>query len=260
MSSIVSVNYNINQDSHQANGLVGFWPLTEVSGIKAVDKLSKKNNASLSALSVRNISQLGRSCSFNGTVTGYYILTDEIVHNIGTGDFSVTIEIVRPTAPTATGTLESLVGFGNYAPALGYGNGMEYVPYGNLCYYWLGWNDFGMNIPIGRPSFLAYVRRSNVMYGYINDVMCPNAFSNSNILGNVQLVFGRSGVLYLNDYTTCSMKNIRFYNKALTQQEISNIYTYPNDIWLPSPKKIIYSIPSSGFKPYFARPQMTWNI
>jgi hypothetical protein len=251
----------LNIHSPQARGLVSFWPMDNVAGVNLTNEISKLDLLVLTTSSILGVSALGKSINFRGSSNSDYAITStSINHNIGTGDFTVVANVVRPTSSDAGYFIRSVLGFSNYNPVFGFGNGTSGIVEGSLGMYWGGFFDFGKVLPICVPCVVSYSRKGTTVSASINGIPCPNSTTNSSSISNSQIVIGRSGVTYDFDYICYPMNGIRLYNRCLTYEEIFGIYTNPEDLWIPPPKKIIYSIPASGFKPYFVRPQTNLNI
>ncbi len=202
-------------------GLVGYWSFNEGTSTKAHDFSGNRNDGTFFSSPLWTAGKMGSALSFNGA----YVTTPTINHNIGTGDFtySAWVRLLPGSSHTGGATLWGVVANDDYSPVMAIGDGTS-LPLGNLAMYWGGWFDFGSTISLTRWAHITMVRRTGVITGYVNGIAAPNTSSNSNSMSNAQFVIGRSGVTYTADPFPGTIDEVRVYNRALTNAEISTLY------------------------------------
>ena len=204
-------------------GLVGYWDLSKESLKSATvlaDKTPYGNNgtsANTPVFTTDRHGQAGKAMSFNGSSDK--ITFSSFAHNIGTGDFTISAW-VYPTV--VSGGWDAIFGIG----ADGFSEPGFYISSSKLQVYWLtgAYTDvFNTTLTNNTWYHFILLRSSGTVKAYINGVQETTTYSRSNNVGTTDIAYiGFDGGAGTN--ISGSISDVRIYNRALTQVEITQLY------------------------------------
>lgn len=206
------------------NNFKGVWHLANPTN--PVDSLGVSNgtNHSVSATT----GQIDGGGDFGNGVSLEYISTPTINHNIGTGDFTYSAWVF-PTAYYTTisgATVTGILGNSNYSPTF-FTSGNSGTGHA-LGYYWGGWQDFGVDVPLNTWSYVTMKRSSGVISGYINGTVGPTTHSLSSSMVNAGYVIGISGTSYFPDHFPGKIDDVRISSTARSADWIKTEFNNQN--------------------------------
>lgn len=210
---------------------VAWWLLNEGTGNVAFDYSGNGHNGTInSGVSWTSAGYSGTGAYFNGT-TG--------------GDIAIGSPFSESTNWTATmwvnrwGTKNSsvLVGGQSYALKLEQSSDSSHVGY-----TWYSHTDYELNYvtPLNSWVHLAFVETSAGVSLYTNGVLAAS-LANTASLNATTIGFGLTAAT--SDYLDATLDDVRLYNQALTQQQISNIYDYGRITPIPT---VTLTSPTNG--------------
>jgi prepilin-type N-terminal cleavage/methylation domain-containing protein len=178
--------------------------------------LSGKNNNGTLVNGTGYNSANGGSLVFDGV--NDHILTSNILHNIGSSDFTYSLWVYPVSLKVPGATIVGFIGNGEYSPVFGFDlNGFP----SQLGYYWGGWRGFGTTLQLNQWHYVVMTRQGTEIKGFVNAVLCPTTWTGQNQnMANSSNVIGRSGVVYTPDIFKGNISNVKIYNRALTTSEI----------------------------------------
>jgi hypothetical protein len=238
-NELASTSFGQTNNKTFSSGLTGYWKMdetswaTDCSTTSVTDSSGNGNNGkpcpNASAATVA-AGKFGNGGSFDGT-NDYVDVPDATTLNPGTADFTVSFW----TNPSAVTSGASFLGKGFVGSGPGYGFRIS----GTSPSFWAA---DGSNVTeITHSQVLSTstwyhivgVRKNNVMSIYVNGVLGSTtgdaAYNITSNGGSPTLNFGArsSGAA---GFSAGSLDEIRMYNKALSDQEIKQLY-----VWAPGP-------------------------
>lgn len=136
---------------------------------------------------------------------------------------------------------------------------VEKAPFGNINYDGTGANT----LATGVWYHLAITFSSSAgLIGYVNALVDGNAASGGSSLsavsGTSKITVGNNQPTNPTRYINGEVVDARFYDRALTQREITQIYRNPWQLFAPLSSPIFYSLPSTGTSiPTLSAPTVT---
>ena len=197
------------------NGLVGYWPFNG----NANDASGNGNNGTVNGatLTTDRFGNSGKAYSFDG-VDDFIETQNSIIPN--QGDFSINFWIY------------SSVNSGFFSEALSQGGTLQnstyigYTPAGKIR---LGggsnWSwDSNLNFPFGNWHMFTVTRTNSISYFYIDNILLDSSSLYVNPINSGKTIFGRQQNNSNNEFWNGEIDDIGIWNRALTQEEITNLY------------------------------------
>jgi uncharacterized protein (TIGR02145 family) len=209
------------------NGLVGWWPFNG----NANDESGNGNNGTVNGatLTTDRFGAANNAYSFDG-VNDYidYASGSSTSLNV-IGDF--TVSFWAKTSNTGS-TARTIISFGDQINSnsggiiIGINDGFPLGPYGRMCYATQGiWSQSTLAINDNVWHFIVISLQGSVMKLYIDNTLNNQTLNQLPTLswnGGRRIGAGNYGMLaFYKDL----LDDIAIYNRALTQQEITNLYT-----------------------------------
>lgn len=235
---LITLADKINPLSPQARGLVGCWPLNDGAGTIARDVVGR-NNSALSGFTTttRPPSPVGISLRFEGAQyinTGKNMLT---FFSASLGSFSCLVRPISAGNAVANVYLGKVIFGSNLDAARYFGLYQASVGGNDRIWVW-AWDSaerrVGIPYIVGQWIHVAWVHNGGVLYAYANGVMISST-ALGNIGGDYQVGIGG---LTTGQYFSGDIADVRIYNRALSADEIRDIYAHPQDLY-QSPRQII---------------------
>ncbi len=201
--------------SHRLNkGLVGFWLFNEGHGNKAYDLSRNKNTGTLTnmelpatAVSGWNPGRKGIGLNFDG-VDDYATLGS---NTFTLTDFSISAWINMSKAPNGYGTIVGSQVGGNYE--------LDVITDRRLLAYSQGGLFSSDYLNLNQWYHIVLAKNSNGSYLYINGILDASNANTTTI--NTKLQLGRWNT---SQYFPGSIDDVRIYKRALTAQEVLQLY------------------------------------
>jgi hypothetical protein len=235
------------------NGLVGYWPFNgnanDVSGngnngtVNGATLTTDRNGNANSAYSFDGVDDrifINNSIFDNGsnfTFSGWYFLNTNSNPNNGNNS-----HIILNTSP-----------HNGLGIALNWGSSNKYsISVGNGAPA-TSWNTLfnsqsNQNIEIQTWKFITLVKSSNTYSLYVNGVIDQTWIANNSIQSYLyKLYFGGCDPIISNEVINGNLDDIGIWNRALTQQEITNLY----NVSLPQTACLPANVPTSGLMGYW---------
>ena len=180
----------------------------------AVDDSGNNNNGTISG-AIATVGKIGGALSFDGVNDQVSIAT--LNHNIGTGDFTWSAWIY----PRRIGykTYEGVMSVGSYSPNLSVNPGGN----GQWGAYWGGARNSGDTITPDMWTHVTMAREGGIIRFYKNGIQMPMTHPVATSMANTIFRVGQNGN---NSYFYGDIDEVRFYNRALTQSEITEVYNF----------------------------------
>jgi type II secretory pathway pseudopilin PulG len=221
-TSTASSSVNLN------SGLVGYWKFDEGTGTTAYDSSGNTNNGTWygNNSGTSGHYSLGKIGPWSGAFAGStnYVVTPSVTHNIGTQDFTFAAWIYLNDYSSGDVTGPTIMSNGPYVPWFG----VDANQSGNnksLSYYWGGWHRFNTSLPLTTWTNVVLVRHAGVISAYLNAVKESTTYNDSSNMANNYMLFGESSTGGT-DHLHGLLDDARFYNRALSVAEISQLYSY----------------------------------
>ncbi len=201
------------------SGLAGYWPLDNGSGTSATDGSVNASNGTLTNGPTWTIGQIGGAVNFDGT-------DDYIVSSSSINFASLSFTVAGWAKRTSTGTYDIILGNGTYSgdsTVLQFGfNNLDKL----MCSFFA--NDLATSLTYTDSNWhhwvCAYNATTNFRAIYLDGVLVASDTAPIDYLG--------SGVIYLGDDSgvgssgsfSGQLDELRIYNRALSTDEISQLY------------------------------------
>jgi len=215
VSDLGTTTINASQKSSHTDGLVGYWSFDgyDISGTTAYDRSGNGNNGTLTNGPTKTIGKVGQAMDFDG-VNDY-------------------ISFTRPNTPNIT--LSAWVKNGSGAIYGNWQNSGNNVLWNGSSFAWVapGSNHgFGMCVAVSSPPInewthvaVTYSGNNNCVFYYNGVLISDNVTFIDNIGGPIPFSGGTETIgLANNQYYYGSIDEVRVYNRALSADEITNLY------------------------------------
>ena len=219
-------NAGESENPHLWKGLVGAWmPSLGVTGDTLRDVSGNGNDGTLTNMDAASdwvSTSKGLALDFDGTAGSTdHIVTQTIEHGVIYGDFTWSIWFYPTTSRPSGSTINGICAIGEYSPVFGWSpNGFN----DQLGYYWEGWKGFGIWPSLNSWNHGVMTRKNGVITGYLDGKIGSASYLKTSAMNNDRLVIGRSGVDYAPDPFGGRLTNFIFHNRALSPQEIQELY------------------------------------
>jgi sugar lactone lactonase YvrE len=210
---------------------MAWWLLNEGAGTIAYDYSGNGNYGTLGyGVSWTNAGYAGPVAYFDGTNGG-----DITIHS----PFSISANWTAAMWVNRWGTKNSsvLIGGSSYALKLEQASDSSHVGY---THYSVADSELNYVTPVNLWVHLAFVETSAGVSLYTNGVLAAT-LAKTNHLNATTIGFGLPAAT--TDYLDAMLNDVRLYNQALTQQQISNIYAYGRISPLPA---VTLTSPTNG--------------
>ncbi len=201
-------------------GLVGWWKLDEGSGTSAGDSSGQGNTGTLAASPGTPTWTTGKigsnALNFDGTDDN---VSATVVHNIGTGSFSMTAW-VKPNSLNAD--YRAIISDSAYSPGF-----FARLANGEFGLILDGTNELnsGQVLNIGEWQFLVGVRDGSAVKFFYNGAQTSsNNTSSANVGTSDNFEIGRDGLN--GDAFAGLVDDVRIYNRAISAAEVAKLYNY----------------------------------
>ena len=215
-----SVTFGGKSQKWLTDGLVGHWKMDESSWGSVVDSSGNGNNGTANGSVALGAGKFGNSASYNGT-DGYISVPSNSNFSFGTGDFAITL----------WANLNNTSGYQHFfnMPDQDTFCLKSYDVDNKIYFYSSGFNtysDISATYNNGEWSYITLIRKDQTAYIYVNGVLkgSKTGFTN-NVTANT-IKIGE----YASEYTNGKLDEMRVYNRALSPQEVSDLYH-----WAPGP-------------------------
>jgi sugar lactone lactonase YvrE len=191
-----------------------WWQLNEGAGTVAYDYSGNGHNGSINpGVSWTGAGHSGVGAYFDGTTGGDIVIGSP---------FTTTVNWTAIMWINRWGTKNSsvLIGGSSYALKLEQSGTADHVGY-----TWYGHTDYPLNYvsPLNSWVHLAFVETSAGVSLYTNGVLAASLINTAS-LNTTTIGFGLTAAT--TDYLDATLNDVRLYNQALTQQQISNIFAF----------------------------------
>ena len=202
------------------NGLIGHWTMdgpetrwtSETAGTEA-DASGNGNNGAITGMnraSATTPGRLGQALSFDGTDD--YVTVASMSHNIGTGDFTWAAWVY----PRALNQYGSIMDVGNFSP-----NMSVHAASNQWGAYWGGDLPSGNTLSTNNWYHLVMRRSGTTLSFYQDGVVTPTSYTVGTSMANGLFDIGLNGSG--GHYCNCKIDDVRFYNRALSADEIKKL-------------------------------------
>lgn len=231
LSDDLTINVAHSNTVAISNGLIGYWTfdggtinwngktIADVSGAGDTLTMNGYNTATNTAPIAGKI---GQALKFNGS-------SQDLSHsnisafNFGTGDFSVSFWM-KPSSPWGTGTTQAVLGQKTSDSFNGWQIYQDSGHPGYLDMRITQQNNFltASTIPTGTWTYVTFVRKNGNTYWYLNGSLNASGTNSASI--------SDSGLFYIGyaptwtAYYTGAFDDVRIYNRALSSQEVQELY------------------------------------
>ncbi|HEV2331032.1 MAG TPA: immunoglobulin domain-containing protein [Verrucomicrobiae bacterium] len=210
---------------------VAWWLLNEGTGTVAYDYSGNGHNGTINpGVSWTSAGYSGTGAYFDGTTGGDIAIGSAFSESV---NWTATMWVNR----WGTKNSSVLVGGQSYALKL-----EQSGDSGHVGYTWYSHNDYELNYvtPVNSWVHLAFVETSAGVSLYTNGVFAAS-LANTASLNATTIGFGLTAAT--TDYLDATLDDVRLYNQALTQQQVSNIYAYGRISPIPS---VTLTSPANG--------------
>jgi hypothetical protein len=210
-----------------SNGLIGWWPFNG----NANDESGKGNNGKVTtaSLTLDRKGSANSAYSFNGN--GSFIEVSSLINtDMCLNSFSFSFWVLRDRLTANQSYSESLISKGKNKLVISYDLGRTGQP--DLNYNGFGFDTYGKNygvyngiLPINKWAHIVCVKTANEFYYYIDNkkYVVPFNIDNQSVSDLKSTLFFGSG-----NYGG-KLDDIAYYNRALTDQEVTALYTGVNE-------------------------------
>jgi prepilin-type N-terminal cleavage/methylation domain-containing protein len=203
-------------------GLLGYWKFEETTGNQGFDSSENGNTASInnfdfSTQSVEGVR--GNAADFDGATNSFLINST----GIGTGDFSISVWINKNSQDFSHDTIASSARF-RFGPE----NGVDYLPKTDFNGGSTGRIEFTQR-SFNSWEHLVLVQEGLTTSAYLNGTFVENEILTTSVSIN-DVEFGRDSLSGIGgvDYFDGIIDELRLYNRALVQDEITTLYNQGN--------------------------------
>jgi len=226
--------FNSSQNNKVTNGLVGLWSFdgADMSGVTAYDRSGQGNNGTLTNGPTRTIGKVGQGISFDG-------VNDEITTTTNQGNgSSVKVFTISAWFKTSTASGKKIIGLENNQTGTD-SNSYDrqlYVGTDGKVYFYV--YDGSGKLAVSSSTFIDnnWHHAVGVSSGdggsiklYVDGVL-----QQTTAVGTIYALYGTSywriggykspAVMGVNGYFPGSLDDVRIYDRALTQSEITQLY------------------------------------
>ena len=210
------------------NGLIGYWPF---NGNANDESGNGKNGVKFQVSGTTDrFGNLNSAYSFDG-ISSYIEVTNSAGFDLGGNDFTISVWVNSQSNIVSQGT--HLISKSVNALVLGtYDNGSSGLPNTNAK-YGVGFDTYGKNygiypdiLPKTGWNHIVCVKSSSGYDYFINNQKYTLPFNLNNVSKsdiNSALFFGKKNGAYAGSNFSGYLDDIAIYNRALTQQEITNL-------------------------------------
>ena len=203
------------------NGLVGWWPFNG----NANDESGNGNNGTVNGATLTSdrFGNVNNAYDFNGNS---YIFSNN-VNNLPLGNNSRAFCLWMKTNVTSSPPNKDMFNWGSGTTT---SQRFGFTMYSGLPYFCAQNDDFYGNTPIGNNNwhFIVINYDGNLVSIFVDGILDASQSKNLNTVLN-DLIFGRSPLNHSSpSYYTGTLDDIGIWNRALTQQEITDLYSAVN--------------------------------
>jgi sugar lactone lactonase YvrE len=210
---------------------VAWWLLNEGTGTVAFDYSGNGHNGTINpGVTWTSAGYSGTGAYFDGTNNGDIAISSAFSE---TNNWTAVMWVNR----WGTKNSSVLIGGSSYALKLEQSGDSSHVGY-----TWYSHTDYELNYvtPVNSWVHLAFVETTAGVSLYTNGVLAAS-LGNTNHLSATTIGFGLPAAT--TDFLDATLDDVRLYNQALTQQQVSNIYAYGRITPLPS---VTLTSPTNG--------------
>ncbi len=202
------------------NVLAAHWRLNETGGSTATDSAGSNSGTYIAGPTLSS-----GGATFNGS-SQYVSVPDAPALNFGTGDFSISAWINIPTCEAHTGGILNKNNGGAGIYFFVGCNGFNFTVYDASGGYRAAHNGSGGVIPDNQYMYVTAVRLSNEVYIYADGQLIATGIDGTlaahDVSNSLPLTIGATTVS--SGYLQGTISDVRLYNRALTQNEITQLY------------------------------------
>jgi len=211
-------------------GLIGWWLLNEGAGEQAYDSSLNRNTGTLTGMAFPPTQTSGwgsgrngaKGLSFDGIAgaDSDRINITTLNHNIGTGDFTWSAWVYPGRVTT---NYDGIMSVGLFAPNMTVKVGPGSSEWGA---YWGISCGSGNILALNRWYHLVFQRSGPTLRFYQDGVQTPTTHTRELSMANTSFNIGNNGNGTVSRLLGM-IDDVRFYNRALSAQEVQNLYTDP---------------------------------